>query len=296
MHRQFIAECLMKCNNVYIISLVAKNEYPLTRRILFFGQNIMQTFEVRDYRNKAMFRVDDEYLNGYAKLCGIYATGVYNCLCRHANHLTQASFPSVELMADKLGISRDSVLRGIKALEKWGIIKKEKTRSAQSGKWIHNSYSLVDKSFWVPKPDQVANSDVDNQVANSGSPGRSQQLSQVAHSDTKVAHKKETHNEGSGTSPLVGEIIKLFEVINPACKNMYGNTTQRKACQNLLDTYGFEQVKKVIAFLPKNNSTAYKPKASTPLQLWEKWSDIGNSWKQEESKFTIEKSKYKVAF
>lgn len=142
-------------------------------------------FEVRDHRRKEMYRVDDEYLNGYARLCGIYATGVYNCLCRHANHLTQTSFPSVETMAEKLDISRDSVIRGLKNLEKWNIIKKEKTRSAKTGEWIHNSYTLVDKAFWVPKPDQVAHSNV--------APGRSQRLHQVAHSDSKDANRKDTN-------------------------------------------------------------------------------------------------------
>lgn len=142
-------------------------------------------FEVRDHRRKEMYRVDDEYLNGYARLCGIFATGVYNCLCRHANHLTQTSFPSVETMADKLDISRDSVIRGLKNLEKWNIIKKEKSRSAKTGEWIHNSYTLIDKDFWVPKTAQVADSNV--------APGRSQRLHQVAHSDSKDANRKDAN-------------------------------------------------------------------------------------------------------
>jgi len=72
-------------------------------------------FLVRSLRNKQHFIVDDAYLNGYAKLCGPNATLVYLCLCRHADR-HQESFPSVQLMAGKTGISRDSVMRGIKKL------------------------------------------------------------------------------------------------------------------------------------------------------------------------------------
>lgn len=86
------------------------------------------------------------------------------------------------------------------------------------------------------------------------------------------------------SSSLIPEIIKMFCSINPACNRMYGNKTQRKACQDLIDTYGFEEISKVISFLPKNNSTPYKPKANTPLQLWEKYQSIKDSWAQEKTK------------
>lgn len=250
----------------------------------------MKTFVVRDHRNKAMFRVDDEYLNGYAKLCGIYATGVYNCLCRHSNHLTQSAFPSVEMMADKLGVSKDSVLRGIKNLEEWGIIRKEKSRSDKTGKWLHNSYTLIDKSLWKPKPDQVADSDVVHQVANSGSPSRSQHTIQVAHSDTKVAHIKDTHIKDSEHSSqdsqpnLIGELIKLFESVDPKNKTYYGNKTQRAACEFLLGEYGFDRVSRAVEMLPEINSRKlFIGQTTTPFELKQNWVKIGNAIKQEKS-------------
>ena len=75
----------------------------------------------------------------------------------------------------------------------------------------------------------------------------------------------------------VAEVIKLFEVVNPACKKMYGNTTQRNACQDLIDTYGVDRVLKVISqTLPRTNkmTAQFFPNISTPLQLYDKWSKL----------------------
>lgn len=107
---------------------------------------------VRDIRNKQHFIIDDEYLNGYAKLCGINATGVYLCLCRHADFHTQEAYPSIQTMADKLGVSVASVKRGVEKLIEWGIISKKRTRHPVNNKWVNNSYLLLDKSQWKQKP------------------------------------------------------------------------------------------------------------------------------------------------
>ena len=99
--------------------------------------------EVRDLREK-FYMVDDAYLNGYARICGIYATGVYHALCRHVGS-DQSCFPSVDLMADKLNISVSEVKRSIKKLERCGIIKVVRRRGS------HNKYWLMDKSGWADK-------------------------------------------------------------------------------------------------------------------------------------------------
>lgn len=83
--------------------------------------------------------------------------------------------------------------------------------------------------------------------------------------------------EGEAKAPQISEIIKEFEAINPACKRMYGNKTQRKACQDLIDTYSFERVIAVIkGTLPKTNKMTanFFPNISTPLQLFDKWQKL----------------------
>lgn len=73
----------------------------------------------------------------------------------------------------------------------------------------------------------------------------------------------------------VPEIIKEFESINPACSKMYGNTTQRQASHDLIETYGFDKVIRVIKFLESSNKVLFW-KATTPKQLWDNWVNIEN--------------------
>jgi len=103
-------------------------------------------FEVRDMRHKEKFHVDDLYLNGYAKKCGIYATGVYFSLCRHADK-EQKCWPSIRKMAEELDVSTKQVGRAIKILEVQNIIKKIRV-----GKKLNNRYLLLDKSEWTDSP------------------------------------------------------------------------------------------------------------------------------------------------
>lgn len=101
-----------------------------------------EQFEIRDMRHKEKFQIDDFYLNGYAKECGIYATGVYVSLCRHADK-QQLCFPSLKKIAEELGISRSQVIRAIKKLKEHNIIKVKRM-----GKKLNNRYVLIDKSEW----------------------------------------------------------------------------------------------------------------------------------------------------
>ena len=77
----------------------------------------------------------------------------------------------------------------------------------------------------------------------------------------------------SKDSIKISEIIKEFENVNPACKRMYGNTTQRQAVTDLIDTYTYDKVVNVIRFLPKSNNVCFW-KATTPKQLWDNWANI----------------------
>lgn len=79
----------------------------------------------------------------------------------------------------------------------------------------------------------------------------------------------------SKESTKIAEVIKEFENVNPACKRMYGNITQRQAVSDLIDTYTYEKVINVIRFLPKSNTVCFW-KATTPKQLWDNWANIQN--------------------
>jgi len=111
------------------------------------GMKKQASFTVRDVRKKEQFIVDDLYLNGYAKECGIYSTGVYVALCRHADK-NQESFPTAKTIADKLGISTRQVFRALETLEKMNIISRKLTITK---KGFRNIYCLLDQSAWKGK-------------------------------------------------------------------------------------------------------------------------------------------------
>ena len=84
--------------------------------------------------------------------------------------------------------------------------------------------------------------------------------------------------------------------MNPSCSKYYGNKTQRKACENLIELYGFNRVKKVIEVtLPKTNTLPFFPSITTPVQLQEKWSSLESAIRKYQSKQHTEETKKGMA-
>lgn len=110
------------------------------------GKQQLTFFKVRDLRKKDQFKIDDAYLNGWARYCGIVATAVYTSLCRHAEFNSQKAFPSQEKIAWEHGISVRTVRRGLKKLIGFNIILAERERTR--GKFSNYIYTLLDKSEW----------------------------------------------------------------------------------------------------------------------------------------------------
>lgn len=95
--------------------------------------------------------------------------------------------------------------------------------------------------------------------------------------------------------PLGGEILKAFESVDPKNKTMYGNTTQRKACDFLLSEYGLERILKAISILPQvNQEKLYIAQITTPYELQQNWVKLGNLLRQKGSEHN--KLKSNVAF
>ena len=91
-------------------------------------------------------------------------------------------------------------------------------------------------------------------------------------------------------NPLGSEIIKSFETLNPACKKMYGNPTQRKACDDLIQEYTLERVKSVIEkTLSKTNGLQFFPTITTPMQLRDKWVSLESAIRKYQADFNSKK-------
>jgi len=172
-------------------------------------------FKVRDLRKKDQFKIDDVYLNGYARFCGVNATLVYLSLCRQALFEIQKAFPSRDKMAFELGISIASVKRGIKKLIEYNIIKIEKEK--MGGRFNNNVYYLLDKSEWLP----------------------------IAHIEPRLDHSSETI---AHQPPTVGDTQKDNKVlrITNIKDNKYKNTISKEIEAK---PYGNQEINDLISFL-----------------------------------------------
>lgn len=109
-----------------------------------------KVFKVRDLRVKEKFCVDDAYVNGWSRHLDPSALAVYVSLCRHADK-EQSAFPAEKTIAEEHGICEKTVRNKIALLKEWNIIRVERIRR-NDGKWLRNTYFLLDKSEWI-KPE-----------------------------------------------------------------------------------------------------------------------------------------------
>lgn len=87
------------------------------------------------------------------------------------------------------------------------------------------------------------------------------------------------------TGDGVNEIFQVFyETVNPTIK--FGNTTQRKAAQNLIDHFGLPAVLEAAkyAVLLHDSGDQYAPRISTPRDLEEKYPALRKYYKDHQTK------------
>ena len=92
-----------------------------------------------------VFYMQNAYVDHYAKKC-TKASLVYMLLCRQSNRDGKC-YPSLKYMANRLGISTDSVSRGIRTLLKYNIISRRLTKSRKA--WGYYEYQLLDNKVWI---------------------------------------------------------------------------------------------------------------------------------------------------
>lgn len=97
-------------------------------------------------------------------------------------------------------------------------------------------------------------------------------LSHLTKLNLTKLNSTERENVDENNSELINSIIEAFSFINPACKKMYGNKTQRNACNELIETYSFDEVMNCVKnVIPITNTKSYFPIITTPVQLKDKW-------------------------
>lgn len=256
-------------------------------------------FKVRDRRQKGWFYLDNEYLNGYAKIFGAIGTAIYVSLCRHADNETQECFPSMELIGSELSISRNTITKYIRLFEQYRLITVEREKD-NTGKWKNNTYFLLDKSEWTPHAQPLGTVSHAQPMTEPCTTVDKNHAQPLGNKETHINYTHRTRltsatrpKKGVVFTPLGAELLKAFgESVDPKNKTYYSNTTQRGACDFLIAEYGYERVLGAVKALPQiNQQKLYLRQITTPYELKENWVKIVNAFAQKKND-----TKYKVAF
>lgn len=94
-------------------------------------------------------------------------------------------------------------------------------------------------------------------------------------SKDKISKDKLNSEQGS----QINILLKEFEVVNPTIN--YGNKTQRKALEDLIEKFGYDKLLGTIKFAVSVQGESYAPTITTPIQLKNKLGDLMVFYKKE---------------
>jgi hypothetical protein len=240
----------------------------MTQQLLFKG---------RDKRKKGWFWMDNEYLNGYAKLFGPTGTAIYLSLCRHADNETQQCFPAEETIAEELNTTSRTIRTYINLFEKSNLISVSREWDNLTKKRKNNVYTLLDKEDWK-KPEEIISYGLPR-GNNKQKPEEIKDKNQRKPVPSKETHINNTHiketqlAKQSFAGSEINDLIELFN-FNPSYKKFYSNNTQRLALYRVLKSIGREKLEWSIKMLPKINKMQYAPVITTPIELENKLASL----------------------
>lgn len=212
---------------------------------------------------------------------------VYFWICSFADD-QGTCFPSRNKLSEVTGMSSRAVFSSIEALEEKGLLKKN-IRKAPKDEYLSNEYQILikEEGGYAPGAQGVM------QEVHKGYAPRARGV--MHHVPTNSIHRELNPINSIGAprkvqklthDSLVPEVIKAFEEVDPKNKTYYGNTTQRKASDFLIEEYGLEQVLRVVKLLPKTNKQAYYPSINSPNDLKEKWTKLESALVKEKQKLS----------
>lgn len=170
-------------------------------------------------------------------------------------------------LAQLCGISESMVERVLKYLETEQQIEQQKT----------TKYRLITIQNWSKY--QAKDNKSDNRRTTD------EQQTDTFKNDKKI--KKEYSPSGDKGkpkyNPLGIPILDAFKEVDAKNGTYYGNTTQRKACDFLIETYGLDKVLMAVKIIPKiNEQKLYIQQITTPYELMNNWVKLGNAVRKSE--------------
>lgn len=230
-------------------------------------------FKVRDKRQRGWFWLDQEYFNGYAKIFGPIGLSVYLSLCRHADNETQECWPSMELIAEEIGVSRISVVRHLKKLEDFRIINVKREKDPQSNRQLNNVYTLTDKSEWKQKPG-ISKTHGKPSISENESRVSSPSISKIQELDSITILKELDSSSAQGAENATNALITLFKEVNPSYGVLFARPPQRAAADRLLKLHSLDWWERFMPAYVLALEDRFCPRATTPIKMEEKIGDI----------------------
>jgi len=212
--------------------------------------NQLILFKIRDLRQKTQYKIDDAYLNGYARVCKPIATAVYNSLCRHAEFNTQKAFPSQGLIAYQHNVSVKTVSRAIKKLVELNIISIERDR--KEGKFERYIYTLLDKSEWKSIIFKNNTSGQKRPMVEPVDKNTSRQTTVVVQSPTKDNKEPNDNKLNHKDTKNSNQVALIRNYFIEKCKKLKGFEPEMsfgkegKLLKEKLKRYSVEQLKSLI--------------------------------------------------
>ena len=80
------------------------------------------------------------------------------------------------------------------------------------------------------------------------------------------------------------KIIELFKGVRPSYELLFKRKHEWAAARRLVDIMPFEELEKIIRFLPRSNTMPYCPVVTSPAKLEEKLEDLRAFWIKEKQK------------
>lgn len=179
-----------------------------------------------------------------------------------------------EDVKDDLGISRSTYIRWMEALRKEPYIKTLRTPYGQCitvlkakkrfGRSVKNDTSVENRSSKnaTSDPQEMEHHSHENDTSNKTITG-----------DKSVRQKKNSAHSAE-EEKQIGEVIFLFQDVNPTYKTLFNRNPQREASHRLLQQFGMEKLQPMIAYLKFSNGVKFAPTITTPVQLEQKMGEL----------------------
>jgi DNA-binding transcriptional regulator GbsR (MarR family) len=157
-------------------------------------------------------------------------------------------------------ISEKKIQRILKKLEELKIVK--------SGNFNKSSY---DRTKWYTITDKSIRQIYTIHLPKLSN-GLDTSVQPIPDINTDIKKDINTDTSENKFSQEIVDIMELFSQINPSIQ--YGNKTQRKACEDMLKRFGYENTIKMVKQVLGVQGNKYAPTATTPYTMYQKLADF----------------------